>query len=259
MKIILTKFKINNLTYLIFLSFLLTGFIKNILLILLIIIVHELGHIMFLKMLHYEIENVEIFPFGGVTKTSKYLNSSINKDIIIYLGGFLLQIFLFLIIFNIYNNHLISNNTYNLFNTYNKSILLFNLLPIRPLDGGELLLLILEKYKSFYKSLTIMNYISIISLIIFTLINIKLNLNNYIIISFLLFKIIYNIKNKIIIQNKFLLERYLHNFPYKKIEHNNLKNVNFLKKETLHFFKNNDKYIHEKELLKEKFDINTHF
>ena len=97
MKTIFPKFKINSLTYLIFLSFLLTGFIKNILLIFLIVVVHELGHFFFLKYFSYEIEKIEIYPFGGVTTTNKYINSPINHDLIIYMGGVFFQLLLFFI------------------------------------------------------------------------------------------------------------------------------------------------------------------
>ena len=74
MKNIFPKIKINSATYILFLSFLLTGFIKNILLIFLIVIIHEIGHVFFLKYFHYKIEKVEIFPFGGLTTTNKYIN-----------------------------------------------------------------------------------------------------------------------------------------------------------------------------------------
>lgn len=253
MRNIYPKFKINTATYFILLSFLLTGFIKNIIIIFLIIIIHECGHIFFLKLFNYNIEKIEIYPFGGVTTTSKYINSSINKDIIIYLGGFLFQTILYFIFIILLQNNIISLNTFLLFKTYNKSILIFNLLPIIPLDGGEIFLLILEKFLPYLKSLKIMSIISFIFLIIFFLINIKCNLNNYVILSYLVWKTIDFFKKRKHYQNKFLLERYLHNIPYKRIEHNDIINIDILKKETLHFFKNNNKYIHEKELLRKRF------
>ena len=186
MKNMLVKFKINNITYFMILSFLLTGFIKNILIIL-----------------------YFIFSF-------------------LYQKGYIL------------------NSTYQLFIMYNKSILIFNILPIKPLDGGEIFLLILQKFFPYIKTLSIANYISIIILAGFILYNIKSNLNNFIIIGFLLYKIIDFCRRKEYFKNKFLLERYLYNIPYKKIEHNGGQDFNILKKETLHFFKSNNKYIHDK-------------
>lgn len=259
MKTISSKIKINFLCYFIFLSFLLTGFIKNILLIFLIICIHEAGHIFFLRLFHYEIVSVELFPFGGMTKTEKLINSPINKDILIYLGGILFQILLGFVFLFSYKQGYIMENTLNIFHYYNKSILLFNLLPIRPLDGGEILLLFFQKYLPYGKTLAITNYTSIFFLILFILYNIKSNLNQLVVISFLLFKIIEYYKKREYFKNKFLLERYLYSIPYKKIEHHEKQNMCVLKKETLHFFRKREKYIHERELLREKFDIHSYF
>ena len=52
---------------------------------------------------------------------------------------------------------------------------------------------------------------------------------------------------------RFYLERYLKEYPYKKIENERVVDLKKLKKETLHFFWNKDKYVHEKEVLKEYF------
>lgn len=259
MKNIFPKLKINPVSYFVFLSFLCTGYIKNILLIFIIILVHECGHIFFLKCFGYEIEKVEIFPFGGVTTTSKYINSPINKDIIIYMGGVLFQAILFFCFFSCYKIGKINENTFFIFKMYNQSIFLFNLLPIRPLDGGEILLLILQKYFPFSKSLHLSIRFSMISLILFILYTVKSNLNNYIVVTFLIFQMYIIYKKRKIYIHKFLLERYIHELPYQKIEHNEVKNIDLLKKETLHFFKEKNKYIHEKEVLREKFDIQTYF
>jgi len=256
MKTIFPKWKINEISYLVFLSFLLTGYIKNILLIFTIICVHELGHLTFLRLFHYEIEKIEIYPFGGLTTTkNKYINSPINKDIFIYFGGILFQSILYLLFFCFLHLGKINQNTFHLFTMYNKSIFFFNLLPIRPLDGGEIVSLFLEKFFPYEKAYTIMNRISLFSLSCFILYTINSNLNNYIIITFLLCKTISFFKKKKWYIHKFLLERYMHSFPYKKIEHNERQKMTLLKKETLHFFKNGNKYLHEQEILRRKFDI----
>ncbi len=253
------KFKINETTYLMILSFLFTGFIKNCILIFTIILFHELGHIFFLKWFHYPVEKVEIFPFGGLTTTNKYLNSPINQDILIYLGGVLFQIILYGFFFFLLKNHWLRESTFEMFTMYNKSIFLFNLLPIKSLDGGEIFSLLLQKHFPYLKTLKITKTASILALIGFTIYNIQSNLNNYIVITFLIFKTIDFSKKIIVYQNKFLLERYIHTFPYKKIEHNSVQNTDDMKKETLHFFKEKDKYLHEREILKRKFDRKTYF
>ena len=179
MKSIYHKFKINFLCYFIFLSFLLTGYIKNILFIFLIIVVHELGHILFLKRYGYTILKVELFPFGGMTTSEKYLNSPINQDIWIYSGGILFQLILGLFFAFLFHKGFIYSSTYQLFTYYNLGILLFNLLPIKPLDGGEIFFLLFQKVCSFSKSITISLFSSLFFLILFLFYMIQSNLNQY--------------------------------------------------------------------------------
>lgn len=259
MKITFPKIKINHVTYLLFFTYLITGHFKNILLIFLIILVHEFGHIFFLRHYKYPIESIEILPFGGITKTNKLINTPINHDLIIYFGGVLFQFFLLIIFFFLLKFGVIHEDTYLMFKMYNTSILIFNILPIRPLDGGEILRLILEKRYSFYKAQKIANILSVMFLVLFFAINIKFNLNNYVIISFLLVKVYELIKKENFYKNKFMLERFLYTLPYKRINNEKYKNIQVLKKDTYHFFKDGEKYVSERELLRRKFDKNKYF
>ena len=237
-------FKINNYTYCFFLLCLLCGYLKNISIIFCICLIHELGHIFFIKIFRYEIINVEILPFGCFTTTNKLVNSSINKDLLINLGGILIQlllmIFLYLIRFNI------NPITYNLYIKYNIIIIIFNLIPIIPLDGNNILHLILEKYFSFKNSYYLNVYLSFLFLIIFIIINYVYHIDNYFIISFLIYKLVMYLKNYKYISNRFLIERYIYDIEYKKID-NKTNDLKDLKKEVLHYFKENNKYIKEKE------------
>jgi len=242
MKILFNKFKINNYTYLFFLICSFCGYLKNISIIFLICTIHELGHVFFIKLFKYEIDSIELFPFGGLTTTNKKINSSINKDLIINFGGILFQLIFILLIVAFKNRFNII--TYNLYINYNKILILFNLLPIIPLDGNNILHLLLEKFLSYKLSYKINLIISTIVLIIFLIINYIYNIDNYFIISFLIYKGITYLKNYKYLKNRFLLERYLYDFEYKKID-NTTKNINSLKKEVLHFFKEDNKYIKE--------------
>lgn len=244
-------FKINNYTYLFFIICSLCGYLKNVLIIFFICFIHELGHVFFSKIFNYEITCVELFPYGGLTTTNKRINSSINKDIIINFGGVLFQL-LFLLIIYIFKMHF-NILTYNLFINYNITLIIFNMLPIISLDGNNIIHLILEKRFSYHLSYKINFIISLVVLLLFLLINYLYNIDNYFIILFLLIKSIIYIKNYKYLKKRFLLERYLYDIDYKKID-NNTNSINDLKKETLHYFKDNNKYINEKEIIKVKFD-----
>jgi len=259
MRNILTKLKINNLTYFLLFLCLLTGMFKNIILILLIVLIHEFGHILFIKKLKYHINSVDIYPFGGITKVEKDINSPINHDLIIATGGFIFQTLLLIVFIILFKLNLIKEATYSLFLTYNKSILIFNLLPIIPLDGYVILKSILEKYLTFKKTHYLAVIISIIGIIGYLQYNYVYSLNNYMIVTLLIYKTFESLKNYKYIYNRFLLERYINVYPYKKTKQEKKMSLQNLKKETIHFFKVGNKYVHEKEMLKKRFDKNRHF
>ncbi len=250
------KFKINSATYFLILSFLLTGLIKNIILIYIIVITHELGHVLIIKKLKYKITKIEIYPMGGITSIDKKINTKISHELLISIFGIIFQIILFCIMFILYKNNFIRDNTYNLFNSYNKTIMIFNLLPIIPLDGYIFLRSILEYIFSYKKTYYISLIISIISIILFITYNEIFSLNNYLIISFLIYKIITSIKEFKYIYMRFLTERYLYDLPKYKFKYENKININLLKKDTYHYFKKDSRVYSEKKLLTEIFKYN---
>ena len=80
---IFKKIKINNYTYFFIIICLLCGYIKNISIIFFICLFHEFGHIIFIKLFHYEINTIEILPFGGYTNINKkfnYMSNQINYN-----------------------------------------------------------------------------------------------------------------------------------------------------------------------------------
>ena len=60
-------------------------------------------------------------------------------------------------------------------------------------------------------------------------------------------------KNFKFIYLKFLLERLINNFKFRKIKYNSKINLNYLKKDTYHYFKNKDGVYSEKKILENKF------
>lgn len=248
------KFKINSATYFLILSFLITGLIKNIILIYLIVIFHELGHIFIIKRLKYKIIKVEIYPMGGITSIDKKINTKITHEILISLFGIIFQIILWFIIYILLKNNFIRESTYILFKNYNKTIMLFNLLPIIPLDGYIFLRSILEIIFPYKKTYYLSLILSIISIILFITYNEVFSLNNYLVISFLIYKIITSIKEFKYIYMRFLTERYLYELPYEKLKYENKTDINLLKKDTYHYFKNQDKVYSEKKILNKIFN-----
>lgn len=228
-------FKIHPLTYLILVSVLLAGYFNYFLIITFILLIHDLGHILFLKYYKYKIYNITILPFGSIINASLNQNSKTSEALIISLAGIISQCLLYPI-FYILNLYYINDISYNIFLNYNKIILLFNLLPIIPLDGSKILLYLLENFISYKKSLKIINIISILMIIVFIIYLSFNGLNSYVIIIFLIYKTYEEIKDHKYIFNQFLLERYLSNNKYQKVRY--IKKIKDIFKNRYNFINN---------------------
>lgn len=236
-------FKIHPLYYLVAFLSIITGLFKDFTYITLLIFIHEVGHTIGALIYKWNIKKIIILPFGGITIFNEHINKSLKEEFVILILGPLFQIlFYFLLCFFNIESTLITN--------YHYSLLLFNFLPIIPLDGSKLLNIILNKITNFKLSHLLTIYISIITLI-FLIIKNK-NKVLYIIIFFIILKVIKEYKEHKYIFNKFLFERYNYDliFKHKKI----IKGIklNKMKKEYKHIFYDN-KYYTEKEVLKSYF------
>ena len=239
---IISKIKFDNTFYLFLLLILLSGLFKEFTFIFILLFCHEMGHAIVGIIFKWKIKSITFYPYGGLTLFDTKENRSINKEILIILAGPIFQIITYIIL-----NYFFK---YSYIKTYNLTILTFNLLPILSLDGGRLLNLILDKFfnylKSFYITLSI-SIISIILLILFCLFNYH-NFNLFLMCIFLIFKIIKSLKDIKYYYKKFLLERYLYDFKYKKISISN--SIYKLYKERNHYIDFQD----EKEYLNKYFE-----
>ncbi len=241
--------KVNFLTLYFLLLLFLCGYLKIGIIIFLIVLFHELGHIFFIKLFKYKIINVTLYPFGGITKIDKDINTPLNKELLIACGGIIFQLILFIIIYLLPINIITKNLLYK----YNMSILLFNMLPIIPLDGSIIINSLLNKIFSYKVSYYLYIIISIIFSIFYLFFNYWYSLNNYLIVSLFIIKTYYAIKNYKYLKTRFLLERYLNKYEYKYIS-TKTGDLDILKIDTYQYFKENNKIVSEYSKLKEMFD-----
>lgn len=253
MKSISSKFRIDITTYVFFLIAFLSGMFKRVLYLFFIVCFHEMGHVFFIKLCKYKVLEVVIFPFGGITKVDHKINESIKKEMVISMGGVLFQAILEGII------SFISFADKDLFLFYNHTIMLFNMIPIIPLDGSVFFHLVLESFFSFEESLRFYEVVSVISLVAFIIYNYVCLVENYFICMVLLVQFILYLKQKKYYIKRFYLERYLGDFPYKQIKNEVGSNYHTLKKNTRHYFYNGKKYETEREILAKVFDKRTYF
>lgn len=154
------SFRIHPATYVFIIILLLTGFSSVVLPYLIAITLHELAHAYVAKKLGYGLDKIWILPYGASIKFKQF-SFNPTDEIKIAIAGPLMNIILIIItvmLWWIFPS--IYASTY-LFVITNFSIVIFNMLPAFPLDGGRSLNCLLKlklKTKTVYK---ISNYINL--------------------------------------------------------------------------------------------------
>ena len=196
MKNILNKIYFHPLFLLCTLVFILIGYFRFITYFMLIIIVHEFGHIFVSQLFRWNINKIIILPFGGLTKFNEIINRSLKEEFLIAVAGITFQM-----IFFVMTNDLIEYRYYSIINYF---ILVFNLIPIYPLDGAKILNVLLNKVTSFKNSIIFTVLISYLFIMMLLIIFLKINKLIIIILSFLIVEVNNLYKERKAIFNKFL-------------------------------------------------------
>lgn len=248
--------KFHNSYLIIALCFITTGYYLNLIVFTSLILVHELGHYLTAKMLNFNVENITIYPYGGITKINDLINRDINEELLIATSGIITQFLFYILIYLLYNKSYIREYTFNLYTIYNNRIIFFNLLPIIPLDGSKIINLLFNKIFNYNLSNKLTILISLLTILLLILSNLyKLNYSNIMIYLILIFYIYDLYKKRKYLYNKLLLERYLYNIKYSKIKIIN--NQNNMYKNRTHIINSNNKYIKEFDYLKKIFSTKT--
>lgn len=207
----LQKIHIHPLLWLIIAISVVTAHFKTVLLLMLIIFIHEMGHAISAHFFSWRIKSIMLLPFGGVAEVDEHGNRPLKEELIVVISGPLQHVLMQIIVFCLLKFGAIHMNDYDLFTFYNVSILLFNLLPIWPLDGGKLLFILFSCFQSFQKAhrLMLLSSITVLSVYVITVIFLApFQLNMWVIISFLIFCITMEYKQRMYAVIRFLLERY---------------------------------------------------
>ena len=197
-----------------------------------IVLFHELGHVLVCLFFKYKIINITIYPFGGITKIEKDINTNSNKELILAFAGIFMQIILIFIV------KLFSIHDYELFLKYNYSIMLFNLIPIIPLDGSKIINVFFCKIFPYKKALFLSFKLSVLFLIL--TIFYEFYYFNFLLFIWTILLILENKKEKQFLLLKFYLflkERMEHQyqFPYC---YEKINNVDRIKRDVHCIFQN---------------------
>ena len=245
MKNILNKIYLHPLFLLTLFIFVSIGYFRFITYFMVLIIVHELGHIIISLIFKWNIDKIIILPFGGLTKYNEIINRPLIEEFLIAIAGIIFQIIFYLLVRSYID--------YKYLSFINYFIIIFNLIPIYPLDGAKVLNIFFNKITSYKKSLLFTVIISYVFIIIFSLVFFRMNKIISFILIFLLIEVnkLYRERNALF--NKFLLERYLGDFKFKKKK--TINKVDKMKKDYRHLFYIDGKYLTESYFLKKIFDI----
>ena len=246
MKNILNKIYFHPLFLLTLLIFILIGRFKFIFYFMMLIVVHELGHILMSLLFKWNIDKIIVLPFGGLTKYNIIINKPLKEEFFVSISGILTQIIFYKVI-HIYID-------YKYFKFIHYFIIMFNLVPIYPLDGSKILNVMFNKITSYKNSILITIIISYLTIIGLSLLLFNINKILFMILIFLFFQVNKLYEERDLLFNKFLFERYINDFKFRKEKIIN--SANKMKKDYRHLFYIDNKYITENIFLKKRFDIN---
>jgi stage IV sporulation protein FB len=197
----------------------LTGTFLELSVILAIVLVHELGHYIAARSFKWRIRRIMLWVFGGVMDTDEHGNRPIWQEVIVTVAGPIQHLFIYLIIFFTAQTEWLSPYILETILYYNTAILVFNLLPIWPLDGGKLLLLFLSMkfpYKKAYNNTILFSLIGSGLFVCFQFF--PFTLSSFLIMIFLFMENRKEWKHRHYVFMRFLLNRYEGITQVKKVQ-----------------------------------------
>ncbi|GGM27366.1 stage IV sporulation protein FB [Paraliobacillus quinghaiensis] len=189
----------------------LTGTFMEMFIIFSIVLIHELGHFLVATYYGWKIRKVMLWMFGGVMETDEHLSRTLKEETLVTIAGPFQHLVIFLLLLGIEQTSWLTPSLMNLALQYNATILLFNLLPVWPLDGGKLSFITLSKFLPFRKAHAIMITSSIFFIVIFALVLLGFSsfvLSTYLLFTFILWENRVEWKQRFYVFMRFLLKRH---------------------------------------------------
>ncbi|ADC48616.1 protease (processing of pro-sigma-K to active sigma-K) [Alkalihalophilus pseudofirmus OF4] len=186
---LLSKMKINPFFWVVLGGGVITGYFREVLLVFAIVFIHEMGHAIAAHSFKWRIHKIELLPFGGVAEVEDSGNRPIKEELIVILAGPLQHVWMIGLSYILLYLDVWSQSTHELFVWHNLTILLVNLAPILPLDGGRFIQLLYMKYFSYHMALirswsascAVLGVVTIFSAALF-----PFHLNLWVVLSFLM-------------------------------------------------------------------------
>lgn len=132
-------FKISKLWFVLLPIFYFAHMLKLVGYMFLILSLHECGHLLAAKLTHYKVKQLIVYPFGCSAEIAHMGHGNVYRELCILIAGPLVHLFIPLLLSVCLKMNLISSSYFEYLLKINRSMLLFNLLPIYPLDGGRIM------------------------------------------------------------------------------------------------------------------------
>ncbi|WP_431804714.1 site-2 protease family protein [Halobacillus andaensis] len=198
---------VHPLFFLLALSAFMTGAIYEFIILFSIVALHELGHYRAAQAFGWRVSHIEFWLLGGKVVSEEHTTRPVKEQIHVTLAGPIQHVWIFISLqilsFSIGPHPLLSAAF-----TYNSIILLLNLLPIWPLDGGKLLFYLLSQRMCFKTSLKAALFISIICLFLslgFMIVDHRMTLAGTLLAGFLLLENILEWKRQMYVFMRYII------------------------------------------------------
>lgn len=207
------KISIHPLFYLFLLIAILTGNFRKMILFTCLILIHELGHFLTARLMKWKVDKIVLYPYGGCSYLDVDMNHSKIEEFFVLVMGPIFQI-----VFTYFSSYFLRNVDYSFLLSSSKFLLMFNLLPIYPLDGGKLLFLFFNLFFSYFYSLKLVYFISFFFyfIILFSILFVVNSVFWIVLFSLFFFRIWKEQNEGSYVYRKFLLERYLNEYHFRK-------------------------------------------
>src|SRR5699024_9036138 len=126
-----------------------------------IVFIHEMGHYLAARFLEWEIDSVKFWFFGATMVTQEFNHRHLYEEIFVTISGPLQHIWIFFFV-TVFGEYIFPSHTVELILKFNLVILLFNLLPIYPLDGGRFVFLCSQLLLPFQRAHVFVLYHSLV-------------------------------------------------------------------------------------------------
>ncbi len=155
-------FKVHPITFIYFFIALQVGYFKNYLIIFLIVLFHEMCHLLMAYFFNFKLGKMTLLPFGAYLEILYYGNYHVLKEWLVSIMGPLSHVIIWALL--LYLRPYLGESAFLYAIHFNKLMLVFNLLPLYPLDGSKLMLVGLSYIFPYKLTLYLSGIVSIMCL-----------------------------------------------------------------------------------------------